>query len=137
MYDTNKDGSIEDDTDCDGLTNDIDPNSSYADGDLDGVPFSEDCDDLMAGASQYDENGNCTLAICLNENNEEERTTGIPQTNIIYGEATITPLYYEGWEQHQFAEGLELGERNCYLDWDITGIPNGNPVGCVDCIFAS
>ena len=127
-------GSIENDTDCDGLTNEIDPDSNFADGDLDGIPYNG-CDDKMAGASQYDENGNCTLAICLNENNEEVPLEGQSQTNIIYGEATITPISYEGWEQHQFTEGLQLGERNCYLDWDITGIPNVNPSGCDDCIF--
>ena len=88
----------------------------------------------MSGTSQYDENGNCTLAICLNENDEEILTEGLAKTNIIYGEATITLTSYDGWEQHQFAEGLSYGERNCYLDWDMTGIPNVNPNGCDECI---
>ena len=100
-------GSIEEDSDCDGLPNDLDPDNTVMDGDLDGIPYDQDCDDFEPNVSQYDENGECTLAICIVEQ-EETLLSTISKSNIIYGEATITLTSYEGWEQHQFAEGLEL-----------------------------
>ena len=49
MVDDDCDDSLADDKDCDG------------------IPYEQDCDDFESNVSQYDENGECTLA---NEKND-------------------------------------------------------------------
>ena len=59
-------------------------------------------------------------------------------TQYFAGEADVVPgTSYEGYESFDLNDGTYgVGEYNCQLVWDATGVSAANPASCANCEFA-